>query len=136
MLADLDDFKQVNDRYGHPFGDELLKEFANALRAAARDSDVAARWGGEEFALILPGTGAEGGLRLAERVRELVESRLVQAADGSNVGITGSFGVASFPESEELGELIAAADSALYAAKREGKNRVVISAESKPPQIG
>ena len=75
VLADLDDFKQVNDRYGHPFGDELLKEFANALRAAARDSDVAARWGGEEFALVLPGTDAEGGVRLAERVRELVESR-------------------------------------------------------------
>ena len=60
----------------------------------------------------------------------------MQAADGSNVSITGSFGVASFPESEELGELIAAADSALYAAKREGKNRVVIAAESRRPQIG
>ncbi len=136
VLADLDDFKQVNDRHGHPFGDELLREFANALRAAARESDVAARWGGEEFALVLPGTSAEGGMQLAERVRELVEARLVQAPDGSNVGITGSFGVASYPESEELGELLAAADSALYAAKREGKNRVVISAESRPPQIG
>ncbi len=136
VLADLDDFKQVNDRYGHPFGDELLKEFANALRAAARESDVAARWGGEEFALVLPGTSAEGGMQLAERVRKLVESRLVDAPDGSQVGITGSFGVASFPESEELGELLAAADSALYAAKREGKNRVVIAAESTKPQIG
>ena len=136
VVVDLDDFKQVNDRHGHPFGDELLKEFANVLRAAARDSDVAARWGGEEFALVLPGTSAEGGVQLAERVRELVEARLVQAPDGSQIRITGSFGVASFPESDELGELLAAADSALYAAKREGKNRVVIAAESTKPQIG
>ncbi len=136
VLADLDDFKQVNDRYGHPFGDELLKEFANAMRATVRESDVAARWGGEEFALVLPGTGAEGGALLAERIREIVESRSVQAPDGTDVKITGSFGVASFPESEEFGELLAAADSALYGAKREGKNRVVISPESLKPQIG
>jgi diguanylate cyclase (GGDEF)-like protein len=136
VLADLDDFKQINDRYGHPFGDELLKEFANALRATVRESDVAARWGGEEFALVLPGTGAEGGADLANRVREIVEGRMVQAPDGTDVRVTGSFGVASFPESEELGELLAAADSALYAAKREGKNRVVVSAESVKPYIG
>jgi diguanylate cyclase (GGDEF)-like protein len=136
VLADLDDFKQINDRYGHPFGDELLKEFANALRATVRDSDVAARWGGEEFALVLPGTGAEGGAELANRVREIVEGRMLQAPDGTDVRVTGSFGVASFPESEEVGELLAAADSALYAAKREGKNRVVVSAESVKPRIG
>jgi diguanylate cyclase (GGDEF)-like protein len=136
VLADLDDFKQINDRYGHPFGDELLKEFANAMRATVRESDVAARWGGEEFALILPGTGAAGGALLAERIREIVDSRLVQAPDGTDVRITGSFGVASYPETDELGELLAAADSALYGAKRAGKNRVVVSPESIKPQIG
>jgi diguanylate cyclase (GGDEF)-like protein len=136
VLADLDDFKQINDRYGHPFGDELLKEFANALRATVRESDVAARWGGEEFALVLPGTGPEGGADLANRVREIVEGRMLQAPDGTDVRVTGSFGVASYPEREELGELLAAADSALYAAKREGKNRVVVSAESVKPYIG
>ena len=136
VLADLDDFKQINDRYGHPFGDELLKEFANAMRATVRESDLAARWGGEEFALVLPETNAEGGALLAERIREIVESRMVQAPDGTDVRITGSFGVASFPESEELGELLAAADSALYGAKRAGKNRVVISPESIRPQTG
>jgi len=136
VLADLDDFKLVNDRYGHPFGDELLKEFANAMRATVRDSDVAARWGGEEFALVLPGTSAEGGALLAERVREIVESRMLQAPDGTDVRITSSFGVACFPECEEFGELLAAADSALYGAKREGKNRVVVSPESIKPQIG
>jgi len=136
LLLDLDHFKQINDRYGHPFGDELLKEFANAMRATVRESDLAARWGGEEFALVLPETNAEGGALLAERIREIVESRMVQAPDGTDVRITGSFGVASFPESEELGELLAAADSALYGAKRAGKNRVVISPESIRPQTG
>jgi diguanylate cyclase (GGDEF)-like protein len=136
VLADLDDFKQINDRYGHPFGDELLKEFANAMRATVRASDVAARWGGEEFALVLPGTDAAGGTMLAERIREIVESRMLQAPDGTDVRITASFGVASFPESEDFGELLAAADSALYGAKRQGKNRVGISPESLEPQIG
>ena len=136
VLADLDDFKLVNDRYGHPFGDELLKEFANAMRATVRDSDIAARWGGEEFALVLPGTSSEGGALLARRIREIVESRMLQAPDGTDVRLTSSFGVASYPECEEFGELLAAADSALYGAKREGKNRVVVSPESIKPQIG
>ena len=74
VLADLDDFKRVNDRYGHAVGDEVLKEFARALRATVRESDVAGRWGGEEFALVLPGTDAEGGARLAERARAAIES--------------------------------------------------------------
>jgi diguanylate cyclase (GGDEF)-like protein len=133
VLADLDDFKQVNDRYGHPVGDEVLKEFAQALRQTVRESDVAARWGGEEFALVLPGTDAAGGARLAERARTMIESQVVQAPDGTKLNVTASFGVAAFPESHELGELVAAADSALYAAKREGKNRVVVSAESLAP---
>jgi two-component system, cell cycle response regulator len=136
VLADLDDFKQINDRYGHPFGDELLKEFANAMRATVRESDLAARWGGEEFALVLPETSAAGGALLAERIREIVEGRMLQAPDGTDVRITGSFGVASYPESDELGELLAAADSALYGAKRAGKNRVVIAPESISPQTG
>jgi diguanylate cyclase (GGDEF)-like protein len=133
VLADLDDFKQVNDRFGHPVGDEVLKEFAQALRKTVRESDVAARWGGEEFALVLPGTDAAGGARLAERARTIIESQVVQAPDGTKLNVTASFGVASFPEAHELGELVAAADSALYAAKREGKNRVVVSAESLAP---
>jgi diguanylate cyclase (GGDEF)-like protein len=136
VLADLDNFKLVNDLYGHPFGDDLLKEFANAMRATVRESDVAARWGGEEFALVLPGTDAEGGAQLADRIREIVEGRTLQAPDGTHVRITASFGVASFPESDELGELLAAADSALYGAKRAGKNRVVIAPEAIKPEIG
>jgi diguanylate cyclase (GGDEF)-like protein len=130
VLADLDDFKQVNDRHGHAAGDEVLKAFAKALRKTVRESDVAGRWGGEEFALVLPGTDAAGGARLAERARAMIEANRVKMPNGEECSVTASFGVASFPESHELGEILAAADSALYAAKGQGKNRVAISAES------
>jgi diguanylate cyclase (GGDEF)-like protein len=130
VLADLDDFKSVNDKYGHAAGDEVLKAFAGALRKTARESDVAGRWGGEEFALVLPGTDAAGGARLAERARTAIEERHVEMPNGDLCAVTASFGVAAFPESHELGEILAAADSALYAAKGQGKNRVVVSAES------
>src|SRR5439155_7741229 len=69
VLADLDDFKAVNDRYGHPAGDVVLREFAETLRESVREIDLAGRWGGEEFALVLPGADLAGGVQLAERVR-------------------------------------------------------------------
>jgi diguanylate cyclase (GGDEF)-like protein len=135
VLADLDDFKQVNDVFGHAAGDEVLKEFAAALHDTVRESDVAGRWGGEEFALILTGTDAVGGMRLAERARAAIEARLVTLPEGEHVSVTASFGVASFPDWNEPGELLAAADSALYEAKRTGKNRVVRAFESTPEEI-
>jgi diguanylate cyclase (GGDEF)-like protein len=135
VLADLDKFKAVNDRFGHAAGDEVLKAFAAALRETVRESDVAGRWGGEEFALVLSGTDAEGGARLAERARSSLEGTAVRMPDGTLLHVTASFGVASFPESRELGELLAAADSALYEAKREGRNRVVVAPESANPKI-
>jgi diguanylate cyclase (GGDEF)-like protein len=130
VLADLDDFKQVNDRYGHPVGDEVLKLFAHALRDTVRESDVAGRWGGEEFALVLSGSDTVGGALLAERARTAIEAQTVRAPDGREVTVTASFGVASFPDATELDELVAAADSALYQAKRAGKNRIMVSAQS------
>jgi diguanylate cyclase (GGDEF)-like protein len=130
VLADLDDFKAVNDAHGHPFGDDALRVFAAALLANVREVDLAGRWGGEEFALVLPGTDAAGGVRLAERAREALESHPMRAADGRAVVLTASFGVAAYPDWDESGEIVAAADSALYAAKRSGKNRVVLAAES------
>jgi diguanylate cyclase (GGDEF)-like protein len=130
VLADLDNFKLVNDRHGHAAGDEVLKAFAATLRRTVRESDVAARWGGEEFALVLTGTDAPGGAHLAERARLEIESRPIRMPDGEELFVTASFGVASFPECEELGELLAAADSALYAAKGAGRNQVVVSTES------
>jgi diguanylate cyclase (GGDEF)-like protein len=123
-MADLDDFKDVNDRHGHPVGDLVLRAFADVLRDTLRDADVAGRWGGEEFVLILPGTDVEGAVRLAERVRGELRSRAILAPDGTPISITASFGVAAFPPLGSEPELVAAADAALYAAKRAGKDRV------------
>jgi diguanylate cyclase (GGDEF)-like protein len=123
VLADIDEFKAVNDRHGHPAGDRVLREFSEILRELVRDADVAARWGGDEFALILPNTDVEGAAVLVERIRSTLEHRTI-AVDGQSVTITASFGVATFPDELSAAPLIAAADQALYAAKRAGKNRV------------
>ena len=135
VIADLDDFKRVNDTYGHAVGDEVLKEFARALRSTVRESDVAGRWGGEEFVLVLTGTDTEGGARLAERARVAIESVTIQAPNGDAVSVTASFGVAASSGAGGVDELLAAADSALYQAKHAGKNRVVIASGSAAPKI-
>ena len=125
VLADLDHFKQVNDRFGHPAGDEVLRAFAHTLAGAIREGDVAGRWGGEEFALILVGVGVSGGIDLAERARRIVSARPVMTVRAGPVEITASFGVAACAGGATIDQLIEAADSALYAAKRGGRNRVV-----------
>jgi two-component system cell cycle response regulator len=127
LIADLDDFKSVNDRFGHPVGDLALREFADVLATSAREIDIAGRWGGEEFCLILPGTDATGAAKVAERVRETLAQRTLVAGDGTTFRVTASFGVASHPPISTAEELIAAADTALYEAKRNGKNRVAIA---------
>jgi diguanylate cyclase (GGDEF)-like protein len=127
ILADLDNFKQVNDRYGHQTGDEVLRRFADVLRETVRDVDVPARYGGEEFAVLLPQTDMEGAERLAERLRQAVAERPLTTRPGALVACTASFGVASFPDSSTPAALFAAADEALYRAKAAGKNRVVCS---------
>ena len=124
LMSDLDDFKQINDRWGHPFGDEVLREFATALAESIREIDLAGRWGGEEFAVMLPGTDLEGGAALAERIRANLRERSIVAPDGELVTITASFGVAAYPEVQGKDELVGAADAALYEAKRAGKDRV------------
>ena len=133
VLLDLDDFKMINDRYGHLAGDNVLKAVSGALRGAIRDIDQASRYGGEEFAVILPHTTVEGGARLAERLRQAIAERVANAPDGRQIRITASFGVAGLPaHAATQVELIATADAALYRAKQSGKNRVAVG----PPHGG
>jgi diguanylate cyclase (GGDEF)-like protein len=132
VVADLDWFKDVNDRYGHPAGDAVLREFASLLQEMLRDVDVAGRWGGEEFLLILPGTDLAGGAHVAERIRVALSGRIVLSPAGTPIPITASFGVAATPAAGTASELFAAADAALYEAKRAGKNRVETAAEPVP----
>ena len=128
VIGDLDDFKLVNDIHGHSLGDEVLREFAAVLKGTVRDSDLAGRWGGEEFLLLLPGTDAAGGANLAERVRAALAERAFSGLDGEVVTITCSFGVAQHRVGRNPQELFAAADRALYRAKRAGKNKVATDA--------
>jgi diguanylate cyclase (GGDEF)-like protein len=125
VLADLDDFKKVNDRYGHQAGDDVLREFAEVLRETVRDIDLAARYGGEEFAVLLPQTDLEGAERLAERLREAMAERRMRFVPGAAFTVTASFGVAAFPDAATPAALFASADEALYRAKSAGKNCVV-----------
>ena len=129
ILADLDDFKQVNDRYGHQAGDDVLQTFADILRATVREIDLPARYGGEEFAVLLPQTDLEGARELAERLRRALAARPMSTHPGGLVAVTSSFGVAAFPDAPTPAGLFASADEALYRAKRAGKN-CVISADA------
>lgn len=123
LILDIDHFKQVNDTHGHPTGDEVICRLANALQAGTRGIDMAARVGGEEFAVILPETEFVGGLEVANRLRESISRMDVPPEVGS---VTASIGVAECPSSsDDTTGLYAAADAALYEAKRAGRNRVV-----------
>lgn len=126
LMVDLDDFKAVNDRFGHPVGDAVLRGVVARLLESVRDMDVVARYGGEEFAVVLPQTDAAQGARVAERLRAAVAASPLPAGSEEPLPLTVSIGLAVYPEDAGTkGALVECADRALYAAKRTGKNRVV-----------
>lgn len=128
LMADVDHFKQVNDHYGHPAGDAVLRGIAETLVANLRATDVAGRYGGEEFLVILPQNTMEGAAHLAERWRVTVENTLFSAPDGRVIEVSISLGLAGYrPAHQSASDIVAAADVALYRAKQAGRNRVVIS---------
>jgi two-component system, cell cycle response regulator len=125
VLTDVDHFKSVNDTYGHPTGDQVLKGVARILRESARETDVVARYGGEEFVMVMPETDTEGARVIAERIRERVMREVFQTEQGP-LKITMSLGVATFPDVGEPKQvLIDLADQCLYYAKRHGRNQSV-----------
>jgi diguanylate cyclase (GGDEF)-like protein len=125
-LLDIDRFKSVNDTHGHLVGDEVIKEVAHTLTGLLREYDLAGRFGGEEFALLLPQTRAADAFRIAERVRSSIAERSVVAPGGERVRVTVSIGVAALDAGSrrEYTELMAAADAALYRAKVDGRDQV------------
>jgi diguanylate cyclase (GGDEF)-like protein len=125
-VLDLDHFKRINDLFGHPGGDETLRAFAREANAALRTTDMLARWGGEEFLLLMPDTSGDFALAAVERLREHVSAQQLMVGD-QRLSITFSAGVAEFAGMETLTQLIARADEAAYTAKNRGRNRVVFA---------
>jgi diguanylate cyclase (GGDEF)-like protein len=125
LFIDLDGFKGVNDAHGHLSGSRALVEAAAVIRGSARETDVVARFGGDEFALILPDTGGDGAFSVGERIRERIAAHVFLAVDGFNMRLTCSVGVATMPNSAiSADELVQAADQAMYAVKAAGKNGI------------
>lgn len=132
LMADIDFFKKVNDTYGHQAGDIVLKKLASVFLLALRDIDFAARFGGEEFVLLLPETNAENALKTAERLRASVNDIQISLPQGELVQCTISIGVASYSSSgnDSVEKLISGADKALYAAKETGRNKVCLDSSA------
>ena len=125
LFIDLDGFKSVNDTYGHLFGSRALVEAAGVIRGSARETDVVARFGGDEFALVLPDTGGEGAFAVGERIRDRIAEYKFLAGDGLDIHLTASIGVATLPDvAASAEELVQAADKAMYQVKDSGKNGI------------
>jgi diguanylate cyclase (GGDEF)-like protein len=129
ILLDVDNFKNYNDKNGHPAGDRLLIQVADIVRRSVRQIDIAARYGGEEFVVILPETDGEAAVRVAERIRSSLQALEFEGADRQPLGyLSASLGIAAFPAHGASGrEIVASADAALYRAKTEGRNRCIIA---------
>jgi two-component system cell cycle response regulator len=130
LLCDVDFFKKVNDGYGHPVGDEVLRRVARVLQEVPRKIDIPARYGGEEFAVLLDNVDVAQAKAVAERIRQEIQKVVVETEKGP-LSVTESIGVAAFPEDgRDRATLIERADLALYHAKHTGRNRVVTWAEA------
>ena len=121
LLLDIDDFKKINDTFGHNAGDKVLVKFSSIIGQTIRESDISGRWGGEEFLVICPETTIDGAISLAEKLRENIDNNKLKIADN----ITASIGVAGIQHGDNVKSLIHRADKALYSAKKSGKNRVI-----------
>lgn len=126
MMLDIDNFKLVNDEHGHPFGDQVLKDLGAVCSGIIRGSDIAARFGGEEFTIVLLDTPSDGAEVFAERIRKQIEKMIVQKKDGISLSVTVSIGAATVSEGDSVALLFEKADKALYASKKRGKNCVTI----------
>jgi diguanylate cyclase (GGDEF)-like protein len=124
LMIDLDDFKQYNDTYGHIAGDRFLENVGKILRKSLRKTDSAYRYGGEEFAVILPESAGEEALHFADRIRQAFESLASSAQPGQGMGVTVSIGVAQYINREDITPFIKRADKSMYTAKNSGKNRI------------
>ncbi|HMB79346.1 MAG TPA: sensor domain-containing diguanylate cyclase [Vicinamibacterales bacterium] len=130
LFIDLDGFKAVNDTHGHLFGSRALVEAAAVIRRCARETDVVSRFGGDEFALVLPDTGGEGAFAVGERIRERIAAHRFLAGDGLDIHLTVSVGVATLPDvAASAEELVQAADKAMYLVKDSGKNGIQAAVE-------
>jgi diguanylate cyclase (GGDEF)-like protein len=132
ILIDIDHFKQVNDTYGHPVGDQVLVRMVELLQESVRNEDLVARYGGEEFVVLLPETGGARALTLAQRIRERIEREKIRVGDSTTLRVTVSLGVAQYEPAggnavQTPDKLIGAADEALYRAKANGRNRAELA---------
>ncbi|MBI4168889.1 MAG: GGDEF domain-containing protein, partial [Acidobacteria bacterium] len=133
IFLDLDGFKNVNDQHGHLWGSRTLIEVGEVIGKTVREIDVVSRFGGDEFTVILPQTGPEGALIIADRIRQRIEETTFLEAHGLNVRITASLGIASFPDhGRTKDDLIARADQAMYLVKGRGKNGVGLADPAGP----
>ncbi|MAM00238.1 MAG: hypothetical protein CL583_17500 [Alteromonadaceae bacterium] len=137
LLMDLDNFKQINDTWGHPVGDEILVKVGHVLRDAVRQNDQVGRFGGEEFLIVLPGTDVPGAMLLAERCRAAIADISVSVGGGQDLRVTGSFGLFcnASDRTLEVQDMLRFVDEALYLAKERGRNRIEIS-KGRPPSPG
>lgn len=134
IIGDIDDFKSINDRYGHELGDRVLVRIADQLRSSLRSQDVAARWGGEEFLALLPDTDLEGARALAERIRSSISSTSLRLDEKNDIRLSMTLGVSSYRADENIHTCISRADQAMYQGKKAGKNRVQTTPRIQQPQ--